>query len=52
MYQDEYKKSNREKAMTPTKRKFWCSGCDANHIGQYGKCEVCGFINKERKKKV
>lgn len=50
---EEYKyiPTNRIKSRTATKRKFWCSKCDANHVGQYGKCEVCGHIENKKKKK-
>jgi hypothetical protein len=46
----EYSKTNREKSLTAKKEKFWCR-CDSNHIGQYGKCAVCGRINYKRKLK-
>ena len=46
-----YKESNREKSMRAKKELFWCV-CDLNHIGQFGKCEVCGRKSSKKKKKV
>lgn len=42
--------SNRQKSQIPKKRMFWCK-CDKNHVGQHGKCEVCGWIANKKKKK-
>lgn len=50
-YEDEkYIPTNRDKSMTPKIGTFWCDRCDSNKVGQYGKCEVCGNINKTKKK--
>jgi len=46
----EYTKNNREKKLTAKKEKFWCR-CDLAHIGQYGKCPVCGRKSEKRKLK-
>lgn len=43
--------SNRQKAQQPSKRKFWCSGCDQNRVGQWGKCSVCGYKECPKKKR-
>jgi len=49
---DDYKPSNREKSRKPRKNKFWCFGCDAQLVGNFRKCPVCGYRNgKKRDKK-
>ena len=47
---DDYSKTNREKSLTAKKEYFWCR-CDLAHIGQYGKCRVCGRRCEKRKLK-
>jgi tRNA(Ile2) C34 agmatinyltransferase TiaS len=37
-----YMKTNREKARTPKKGKFWCPHCDRNYVSKGGKCSFCG----------
>ena len=27
----------------------WCMGCDANVVGQYDKCTVCGHLGRPKK---
>jgi hypothetical protein len=44
-YDYEYKKSNREKRMTPKSWLFWCDSCDAQLVGSGSKCDNCGVIN-------
>lgn len=39
-----YKKTNREKAISPKSGKSWC-GCDRCLVGDYVKCPVCGKRN-------
>ena len=41
--------TNREVTKQPTKKKFWCGGCDASLIGVSGKCKVCGYQYKNLK---
>ena len=49
--EDEIELTNREKSMTCKRGLFWCSRCDAQKVGQLGKCPNCGYIeNKNRKK--
>lgn len=43
--------TNREKKQRAKKSKFWCSGCDRCLVGQWGKCPVCGRIERKDKKK-
>ena len=44
-------KTNRQKSIyKTTKGKFWCPRCDANLIGQIGKCSNCGYRDKNKKK--
>ena len=45
-----YVPTNREKARRGSKRKFWCSHCDAQLVGQVGKCPTCG--GRENRKKI
>jgi len=51
MYDNPYKPTNREKSMVAKKGKFWCSRCDAELVGQYGRCPRCGNIENPKKKK-
>ena len=44
--------SNRHKSQIASKGKFWCSGCDRNRVGQWGKCSVCGYRECPKKIKV
>lgn len=44
--------SNRQKSQIASKAKFWCNGCDANRVGQWGKCSVCGYRERPKKIKV
>jgi hypothetical protein len=46
----EYVKTNREKSKTAKTGKFWCGGCDGNHVSQNNKCGVCG--TRENRKKL
>lgn len=41
--------SNRQKSRIAKKKKFWCSKCDANLIGQHGKCSNCGYLENKKK---
>lgn len=41
---EEYSKSNRQKAKTPKTSKAWCDHCDANYAGADEKCIQCGQI--------
>ena len=44
------RKTNRITSRTPKKRLFWCD-CDHSHIGQSGKCSLCGRTRKGAKDK-
>lgn len=46
-----YAPSNREKSQTAKSGLFWCSFCDSNKVGQYGKCDLCGRIESKTRKK-
>jgi len=50
--EEDYIPSNREKAMKAKRGVFWCSRCDACHVGQLGKCSNCGRIENKDKKKI
>lgn len=51
-YEDyEYQKTNREKAMTSHKGRFWCETCDAALVGEVGKCPNCGAVQCPKKRK-
>lgn len=42
----DYKKTNRQKSLSPKSKSCgWCSGCDANYLTSWRKCEVCGTRN-------
>lgn len=43
--------NNRQKAQRPKRGTFWCSGCDQNRVGQWGKCSVCGYKECPKKKR-
>jgi len=51
LYEDEYKNTKRHKKYK--NNKFWCLNCDAQLIGKWKKCPVCGYENggKESKNK-
>lgn len=42
---DEYRKSNREKKLTPKGGIHWCDKCDRNLVSNWSKCGVCGYKN-------
>ena len=42
MENEDYKKSNREKRMTPKGGIFWCSYCDRDMVSNGSICETCG----------
>lgn len=46
-----YKKSNREKKMTPKRGLFWCDYCDASIVGERQKCTWCGNRMKSKRLK-
>lgn len=48
----EYKKTNREKKLTPKLGKFWCMYCDRDIVGKGQRCRTCGKRdpNKAHKK--
>lgn len=35
--------TNRERARQPRLGRYWCPGCDRNHIGDGERCSVCGY---------
>lgn len=39
---EEYQKTNREKALTPKRGKFWCYSCDKQIVHNFEKCPNCG----------
>lgn len=42
----EYIPTNRDKVKSPSRSGFyWCGGCDANHVSDGQKCDVCGHLN-------
>lgn len=43
-----YKKTNREKRMTPKRGKFWCNYCDMCIVGKGQRCAVCGNRDRHR----
>ena len=52
MPDDEYQKTNREKARQPKRGKFWCIACDMELVAEYSKCPNCGTrSNTKRLKK-
>jgi len=48
----EYKKSNREKRMTPKLGRWWCDSCDRAEVAVGQKCPVCKNIQGGRKRTV
>lgn len=42
--------TNRQRSQIAKRGLFWCSGCDANKVGQWGKCSVCGYKERPKKK--
>ena len=48
---EEYEKTNREKALTAHPGLFWCGSCDMSLVGDTGKCPVCGKRNNKKKKR-
>ena len=49
---DQYQKTNREKARQPKRGKFWCIACDMELVAEYSKCPNCGTrSNTKRLKK-
>jgi len=46
-----YRKTNREKRLTPKKGKTWCGGCDAALVGEWEKCPLCGCRNGTKRMK-
>ena len=46
-----YKKTNREKRLTPKKGRVWCGGCDSALVGEWEKCPKCGRRNGTRRLK-
>ena len=51
MENEDYKKSNREEAMTPKFGKFWCDRCDRCLVNRGTKCPVCGYVCTEHRLK-
>mgnify|MGYP005873843003 CR=1 FL=1 len=49
--EQDYKMSNREKTQIAKKGKFWCRRCDAQIVGEWGKCPNCGYKDKRFKNK-
>lgn len=47
-----YVPSNRQKSQIAKSGLFWCSFCDSNKVGQYGKCSNCGRIENKKSKKL
>ncbi len=46
---DDYKKSNREKRLTPVfKGKHWCGGCAANYLQTSERCRIYNTISGKR----
>lgn len=47
---DDHYLTNREKKQRCSKNAFWCMTCDANMVGEFGKCSVCGRHNSKGKR--
>lgn len=45
-----HKLTNRERSITAKLGKFWCGSCDANIVGEVGKCKVCGQRTNRKKR--
>jgi len=43
--------TNRDKSKLPKKSKFWCIYCDAQLVGEWGKCPNCGKRNGRKRRK-
>lgn len=46
-------KTNRRNSMAARKpglKGMWCPKCDADVVGDFGKCRNCGYSNKGKKK--
>jgi hypothetical protein len=52
MNDDNYILTNRQQAQRSRKSKFWCGHCDAQIVGEVGKCNVCGKTNKKNRKRL
>ena len=44
-----YRPTNRQKAKSATKHKFWCHFCDHGLVGEWGRCPWCGRKNATQK---
>lgn len=44
------RKSRYRRYLPPKEGVFWCWRCDANLIGEKGKCSVCGNYNGKKKR--
>ena len=42
--------SNRQKTAAASKGKFWCPRCDMHRVGEHGKCPVCGWRERRKRK--
>ncbi len=43
---------NRERVQKSDKGKGWCDYCDMALVGNYGRCRVCGRIQREGKTRI
>lgn len=41
----EWRPNNRQRARDGKTGLYWCGRCDANHVSDGSKCEVCGARN-------
>ncbi len=48
----EYEKTNRENKLEPKLGRWYCRTCDANMVGDLGKCGVCGKKPEKRTIKI
>jgi hypothetical protein len=46
--EEDYQPRNRHKVKEIKHGKFWCGYCDAFYGSNWGKCPVCGGINKDK----
>ena len=52
MENEDYKKSNRQKRLTPKSSKaFWCTSCDRDLVHEGERCGTCGHVNGEKRLK-
>ena len=52
MQNEDYKKTNREKRMSPTSDSAsWCESCDKDKVYEGKKCNTCGALNGVKKLK-